>query len=98
VRGQRPIQPSFVSLINVEMLIMADQPIRAIKWMRNAALRALTSSATRSTRRAGALDSDRDAAEGEGAAATAHGSAALTALRAAADGPDVPLVLGPSAG
>lgn len=33
MRGQRPSQPSFVSLINVEMLIAADHPIRAIKRM-----------------------------------------------------------------
>ena len=33
MRGQRPCQPSFVSLINVETMIGADHPIRRIKRM-----------------------------------------------------------------
>ena len=33
MRGHRPVQPSFVSLINVEALIAADHPIRSIKRM-----------------------------------------------------------------
>jgi hypothetical protein len=41
MRGQRPSQPSFVSLINVETLIAADHPIRAIKRMCDEALRAM---------------------------------------------------------
>ena len=41
MRGQRPTQPSFVSLINVETLIGADHPIRAIKRMCDEALRAM---------------------------------------------------------
>jgi hypothetical protein len=38
VRGQRPSQPSFVSLINIEMLIAADHQILAIKRMCDEAL------------------------------------------------------------
>lgn len=41
MRGQRPTQPSFVSLINVETLIAAEHPIRAIKRMCDEALRAM---------------------------------------------------------
>lgn len=43
VRGQRPSQPSFVSLINVETLIAADHPIRAIKRMCDEVLKAMDS-------------------------------------------------------
>ncbi len=39
MRGQLPSQPSFVSLINVETMIAADHPIRAIKRMCDEALR-----------------------------------------------------------
>ena len=39
MRGHRPVQPSFVSLINVEALIAADHPIRAIKRMCDEVLR-----------------------------------------------------------
>ncbi len=39
MRGHRPVQPSFVSLINVETLIAADHPIRAIKRMCDEVLR-----------------------------------------------------------
>jgi transposase len=42
MRGQRPTQPSFVSLINVETLIAADHPIRAIKRRCDEALRAMS--------------------------------------------------------
>jgi hypothetical protein len=33
MRGQRPQQPLFVSLLNVETLIAAEHPVRAIKRM-----------------------------------------------------------------
>jgi hypothetical protein len=46
----------------------------------------------RSTRSWHALNSARDAAEGEGAASTVHGSVGPAALRATADRPDVLLV------
>ncbi len=39
MRGQVPSQPSFVSLINVETMIAADHPIRAIKRMCDEVLR-----------------------------------------------------------
>ena len=42
MRGQRPTQPSFVSLINVETLIAADHPIRAIKRLCDEALRTMS--------------------------------------------------------
>ena len=41
MRGQRPSQPSFVSLINVETLIAADHPIRVIKRMCDDVLKAM---------------------------------------------------------
>ena len=41
MRGHRPVQPSFVSLINVEALIAADHPIRAIKRMCDEVLKAM---------------------------------------------------------
>ncbi len=42
MRGQRPSQPSFVSLINVETLIAADHPIRTIKRMCDEVLAAMS--------------------------------------------------------
>ena len=39
MRGKRPSQPSFVSLINVETLIAAEHPIRAIKRSNGCATR-----------------------------------------------------------
>ena len=42
MRGQIPSQPSFVSLINVERMIAADHPIRAIKRMCDEVLRAMS--------------------------------------------------------
>ena len=44
MRGQRPIQPSFVSLINVETLIAEDHPIRAIKRMSDQVLATMSAS------------------------------------------------------
>lgn len=42
MRGHVPSQPSFVSLINVETLIAADQPIRPIKRICDEVLRAMS--------------------------------------------------------
>lgn len=42
MRGQLPSQPSFVSLINVETMIAADHPIRAIKRMCDEVLREMS--------------------------------------------------------
>ena len=42
MRGQRPSQPSFVSLINVETMIAADHPIRTIKRMCDEVLREMS--------------------------------------------------------
>ena len=43
MRGQLPSQPSFVSLINVETMIPASHPIRAIKRLCDEALRGMSS-------------------------------------------------------
>ena len=42
MRGPRPSQPTFVSLINVETLIPAEHPIRPIKRLCDEALRAMS--------------------------------------------------------
>ena len=42
MRGQIPGQPNFVSLINVETMIRADHPIRAIKRMSDEVLRTMS--------------------------------------------------------
>jgi len=42
MRGKRPTQPSFVSLINVESLIAAEHPIRAIKRLCDEVLREMS--------------------------------------------------------
>jgi transposase len=42
MRGQIPTQPSFVSLINVETMIPAEHPIRAIKRMCDEVLRTMS--------------------------------------------------------